>query len=164
MSIETFTFTAADGVPNNPALPVVLIRGAFDGADGEAIRDRIEANGWGGTWIWTVFDYHHFHPNAHEALVATAGEADLALGGPEGSTVAIARGDCIILPAGTGHKLLRSSEDFRVCGAYPPGQEDFETLRRGAAGGNVADRIAAVARPSTDPTTGGAGPLLDAWS
>ena len=55
---------ADDGtVPNNPVLPMLLMRGAIaPGASPEAIAVRLEASGWGGTWVWRVFPYHHYHP------------------------------------------------------------------------------------------------------
>lgn len=164
MTTETFTFAAGGGVPNNPGLPVVILRGAFAGLGRAAIRDRIERNGWTGTWFWTIFDYHHFHPDAHEALAVTAGAADLVLGGPEGRIVSVAVGDCLVLPAGTGHKRARAEAGFEVCGAYPPEQERCETLRAGEGGSNIARRIAATPPPRTDPTTGAAGPLTEAWA
>ena len=75
---------AGDGtVPNNPDPPDLLMRGAIaPGASAEAIAVRLAASGWGGTWVWRVFPYHHYHPNAHEALAVAAGRAELTLGGP----------------------------------------------------------------------------------
>ena len=164
MTTETLRFDAGSGVPNNPDLPVLILRGAFADLAPEEVRARIEGNGWSGTWIWTVFDYHHFHPDAHEALAVVAGAADLALGGPAGETVHVERGDCLVLPAGTGHKRAAASPDFRVCGAYPPGQERFETLRQGEGSENLRSRIAGVPRPQADPSAGAAGPLIAAWA
>ena len=119
---------ADDGtVPNNPALAALVMRGAIaPGASPEAIAVRLRANGWGGTWVWRVFPYH---PNAHEALAVAAGRAELMLGGPRGERVAVCAGDVVVLPAGTGHRQIEASPDFAVVGAYPPGQEDYETVR-----------------------------------
>ncbi len=164
MSTETLRFDDGGGVPNYPDLPVVILRGALVKLAPEDLRKRIEGNGWGGSWIWTVFDYHHFHPDAHETLAVVAGTADLALGGPSGRTVHVGRGDCLVLPAGTGHKRVAASPDFRVCGAYPPGQERFETLREGEGPDDLRARIVAVPLPRTDPTTGAAGPLTEIWT
>ena len=161
--VKTLIFEPGEDVPNNPELPVLILKGVMAGLDAGPIRDRMEANGWGGTWTWTVFDYHHYHPNAHEALAVATGDAELLLGGPNGECVTVRAGDCLILPAGTGHKLQRSSDDFRVCGAYPPGQEDFETRRAEDGIGDSRDRIARVALPRTDPTEGPDGPLVRYW-
>ena len=158
---------ADDGtVPNNPDLPALLMRGAIAAdASPEAIAPRLEASGWGGTWVWRVFPYHHYHPNAHEALAVAAGRTELMLGGPRGERVAVGAGDVVVLPVGTGHRQIEASADFAVVGAYPPGQEDVETVRAERPHGRaVLERIAAVAQPRTDPVHGADGPLTRAWS
>lgn len=166
IEIETFRFQSDCTVPNNPDLPVVLMRRAFGGAvTPGAVTARMEAAGWGGTWVWRVFDYHHYHPNAHEALAVASGWAVLMLGGPKGEEVTFNAGDVVVLPAGTGHCQIDSSEDFRVCGAYPPGQEDYETIRAEQPYENtVLERIASVSLPKTDPVHGAKGPLVEAWA
>ena len=158
---------ADDGtVPNNPALPVLLMRGAIEpDAAPEAVTARLRAAGWGGTWVWQVFPYHHYHPNAHEVLAVVAGRAVLMLGGPDGTRVTVQAGDVVVLPAGTGHCQVEADTDFQVCGAYPPGQEDYQTVRAERPHDEaVLRRIAAVARPRTDPIYGADGPLLRAWA
>lgn len=166
VTVETLYFDDDGTVPNHPALPVVVMRGVL-GPDVSArgAQDLARANGWGGTWQYVVFPFHHYHPNAHEMLAVVAGSAALTLGGPSGETVRVAAGDVLILPAGTGHRQVEASGDFSVCGAYPPGQEDYETLRADdPRPAGVAERIARVAPPRTDPVYGDAGPLLTAWS
>lgn len=157
-------FGDAGGVPNNPNLPVLIYPGAVPG-DASAIADRFRANGWGGTWAWTVFDYHHYHPASHEVLGVASGRAELMLGGPEGTIVEVSAGDVVVLPAGTGHRRVTSSPDFQVVGAYPHGQEDPEIVH--APDGRRADHLARIARtplPESDPVSGGPGPLLSAWT
>ncbi len=58
----------------------------------------------------------------------------------------------MILPPGFGHRRLAMRDGFQICGAYPPGQEDY-TVVRGSSGYDDAmlRQIAAVARPRTDP-------------
>ncbi|WOI57856.1 cupin domain-containing protein [Palleronia sp. LCG004] len=165
IEVETFDFEDDGTVPNNPELPVVLMRAALgQGGASASVERHLQNNGWGGTWTWRVFDYHHFHPNAHEVLAVARGQAVLALGGPSGARVEIRAGDVVVLPAGTGHKQIEASDDFEICGAYPPGQEGYETIRAdGPHDGAVADRIAAVARPATCPVHGADGPLMRVW-
>ncbi|SPJ24675.1 cupin domain-containing protein [Palleronia abyssalis] len=162
--VQVFHFTSNNGVPNNSALPVVVIEGAFSGVGADDICSRLEENGWTGTWTWSVFSYHHYHPNAHEALAVSAGAATLVLGGPGGKAVEVKAGDCLILPAGTGHKLEDDHGGFQVCGAYPPGLDQLETRRIEDGVADSVDRIARVPLPKTDPTTGGTGPLTERWS
>ena len=161
MRVETVRAAPNGGVPNNPALPAVLVRGAVDGMDADAVRRTVEANGWGGTWVWTVFDHHHFHPDAHEALAVVAGRARLLLGGPEGTEVEVSAGDVAVLPAGFGHCLLSSDGGFRVVGAYPPGQEGPSIVRAGQMDVDDALRqIADVPLPGRGPVEG---VTLEAW-
>jgi uncharacterized protein YjlB len=162
--IETLEFRPGGWVPNS-RLPVMLIRGALGGpSDDEEVHALYRANGWGGTWTWTVYDFHHYHSTAHEALAVAEGEATLMLGGPEGREVAMRAGDLVVLPAGTGHRRLGASGDFAVCGAYPPGQE-ADLLKATEANWQGAEaRVAAVPLPRTDPFYGAGGPLLRLWA
>lgn len=157
---------ADDGViPNNPVLPVVLLPAALDpGLTAAEIAAIHRANGWGGGWSYTVFDYHHWHPDAHEALSVISGRASIRLGGPRGETVEVTAGDSLVLPAGTGHCRLAASSGFLVRGAYPPGQAG-RTIRRGTAEdrGDGPAEIARVPLPETDPLFGPDGPLMRAW-
>lgn len=165
-AMELLRFGRSEGVPNNPKLPVVLMPDALQAEAGpDEIRALYVANGWGGTWQYTVFDYEHYHTNAHEVLGVASGRADLALGGPGGRTVGVSAGDVLVLPAGTGHRRAHASDDFLVCGGYPPGQEDCDLIRAGkSVPPEHPPRIASVALPETDPICGGGGPLIAAWS
>lgn len=153
-------------IPNNPVLPVIVIRGALRRDLGAgAVGDLHRANGWFGNWVFTVFDYHHWHPDAHEVLSVVAGWAELMLGGPSGEIFSVVAGDTVLLPAGTGHCRLAASAEFTVCGAYPPGQENYTTQRSmSPRRAEEAARIAEVALPVTDPLFGASGPVLEAWS
>lgn len=155
-----------DGViPNNPTLPVLILKQALTPSlSPEEVQAIHARNGWGGHWASSVFDYHHWHPDAHEALSVVRGSAELMLGGPGGEVFGVVAGDTLILPAGTGHKRLSASADFTVCGAYPPGQENFHT-RRGEARdrGDGPAEVKAVPLPATDPVFGADGPLIRAW-
>ena len=147
-------------MPNSP-LPVVLYRGALPG--GAADFDRLfRLNGWVGIWHNGVFDYDHYHSNAHEVLGVGHGGARLQLGGPEGKIVEVAAGDCVILPAGTGHRRISASADFEMIGAYPRGQEKYDIQRERSAKADA--RIAGVPMPESDPVRGADGPLLRLWA
>jgi len=164
VEIVPLRFEPGDEVPNNPDHPAVLARNALGGAhDDGAVRALMEANGWGGTWTWRVFDYHHFHPDAFEALAVASGSATLMLGGPQGQAVEVEAGDAMILPPGFGHRQIDMHGSFQICGAYPAGQQDY-TVVSGSDGYDEAmlRQIAAVPKPDTDPVWGGRGALLEA--
>ncbi|MFZ0043648.1 MAG: cupin domain-containing protein [Solirubrobacteraceae bacterium] len=160
---ETMHLAASEGIPNSP-LPVLVypgVEGAGDAASAEAL---FAGNGWLGAWRDGIFDFHHFHSTAHEVLAITAGSATVALGGPDGETVEVSRGDVLVLPAGTGHRNLGSSDDLLVVGAYPDGMS--WDIRRGdpAELDEVKANIAAVPLPGADPVHGAGGPLGDLWN
>ncbi len=157
MRLDTWSAPPGDRIPNHPAFPV-LIDHAVDGAAAgpDAARELFAANGWGGSWVDGVFDFHHFHSTSHEALAVVAGAATLELGGPQGEAFDVAAGDVLVLPAGTGHRRSSARDGFTVVGAYPPGQEDYDLLR-GDDPDEVAaarKRIAALPAPDTDPVGG----------
>ena len=106
----------------------------------------------------SVFAFHHFHSTSHEALAVLAGNATIELGGPQGRAFEVGAGDVLVLPAGTGHRRARDAGGFRVMGAYPVGQEDYDLLRE--ADDAARARIAALGPPSDDPV---GGPGVASW-
>ncbi|WP_232393098.1 cupin domain-containing protein [Novosphingobium kaempferiae] len=162
MKIETMQLDANAWVPNNPHLPVRVYRSAIE-VTGEQGAERFEMlftdNGWRPDWRDGVYDYHHYHSTAHEALGVFAGTAVLELGGPDGEQIIVTAGDAVMLPAGTGHRCLEASDDFQVVGAYPRGQ-DWDICR--SADDGALARIAALPDPAQDPITGAWGAALSA--
>ncbi|WP_226577939.1 cupin domain-containing protein [Acuticoccus sediminis] len=158
-------FPPADGIPNHPDLPMVAIRKALAPGTGPGdAREIYASNGWGGMWTWGVFPFHHYHPDAHEALACISGSAELMIGGASGERIRVETGDVLVLPAGTGHCFLSGAPDFKVCGAYPAGQEDYTTLSAAALPMNeAAAQVARVPLPESDPIYGTDGPLTKAW-
>ena len=130
MELETWEAPPGETIPNHPAFPVLLYRGVEAAAAGpDAARALFAEHGWGGAWVDGVFDFHHFHSTSHEVLAVISGTATLELGGPQGEAFDVAAGDVLVLPAGTGHRRARADGAFRVVGAYPAGQEDYDLLR-----------------------------------
>jgi uncharacterized protein YjlB len=149
-------------VPNNAVLPVLIYRREEADDDESPDFERLfSQNGWQGIWHNGVFDYHHYHSGAHEVLGVAAGSAQLQIGGADGPVLTVSRGDCLVLPAGTGHKKLESTENFSVVGAYPPGQH--AEILRSAPSVEQQTRIERLPLPHSDPLQGTSGFLIEAW-
>jgi uncharacterized protein YjlB len=155
-------------VPNNPRLPMLVYRGAviFSGNQfaAETIMDALfELNGWGRSWRGSIYDFVHYHSQIHEALGVARGSATVEFGGVKGRELRLKAGDVAVLPSGTGHRLIKSSRNFLVVGAYPPdGTYDECTDTRDRV--NAARRIARVRKPKADPVFGRRGPLTTLWA
>ena len=162
-AVESYIF-ADDGVFPNSRLPVLIYRSVVSDGGPEALERLFKRNGWPPQWRDTVFTFHHYHSRSHECLGVATGHSTLRLGGPEGQVVRVDAGDVVMIPAGVAHQRVVASADFMVVGAYPPGQENFDTLR-----GNREDRpkadenIAEVPKPQSDPVEGSSGSLLELW-
>ncbi|WP_252106402.1 MULTISPECIES: cupin [unclassified Halomonas] len=146
-----------NGFPNS-RLPVLIYRGVITEPEryAQALETLFEQNGWPPAWRYHLYDFQHFHADAHEALGVFRGRARAQLGGPDGPTITLAPGDVLVLPAGTGHACLQDEDDFCMVGAYPPGQkpdlergnpEEFDALKA---------RAAAVDLPAQGPVDGNA--------
>ncbi|MCP1315429.1 cupin [Halomonas sp. 707D7] len=143
-----------NGFPNS-TLAVLIYRGAVKDAEPESRAKAFEAlferHGWPPAWRYHLYDFQHFHADAHEVLGVFRGRARAQLGGPDGPVITLAAGDALVLPAGTGHACLSDEGDFCMVGAYPTGQQP--DLERGdpARMPTVEARIARVPTPERDP-------------
>lgn len=163
-SVQTYYFEANHGIPNHPTLPVLLYPQALQAkpTDTESIFNQ---NHWLNSWTNGVFNYHHYHSNAHEVLGVISGQVTVQLGGEEGQLFTMYAGDVVVLPAGTGHKRISASPDFRIVGAYPDGMSynthtATETEKEHAT---ALAEISHVPLPKMDPIYGSQGPLLKYW-
>lgn len=164
MEVESFLLAGNGWVPNNGRLPVLVYRSVFaGGAEPSAgwFEARFAEHGWPPRWRDGVFDYHHYHSTAHEALGVASGTATLMLGGPDGREVEVAAGDALVLPVGTGHRRISADADFLVVGAYPAGQ-DWD-ICRDAPKEKALLRMRLLLIPGQDPIGGLVGPLVDLW-
>ena len=163
MIVESFLLGPGPAVPNNPELPVIVYRQALGaGIDrATAFEATFARNGWQGSWRNGIYDYHHYHSRAHEVLGIARGRGRVMLGGPGGMDLAVAAGDCLLLPAGTGHCRLFASADFLVVGAYPPGQHaDMQSQPATAA---LLRAIGDCPLPDRDPVDDPDAPLTRLW-
>ena len=155
---KQFYFRKASDVPNNP-LPVLIFRAVLSRNSknkARRFRETFRGHGWVGIWTDTIYDYTHFHSNAHEVLGIAEGKVELRLGGARGRTFNLQAGDVVVLPAGVGHRRTGSDEGLKVVGAYPHGQASFNIKRKG-------HRTPRVGLPRTDPVFGKKGPLILSW-
>ncbi len=165
LKTDTFVFKDDGRVPNSP-LPLIVRQGAVtpDASDpARAFEATFAKNGWTNSWRNGIFDYHHYHSTAHEALGIAQGSALVRFGGEDGETVALAAGDVVVIPAGVAHARINASNDLLVVGAYADGR-DWDIIRDepdklAAARG----RIAQVPLPGADPVDGATGPLMKLW-
>ncbi|MFJ5254061.1 cupin [Pseudomonas sp. NPDC088414] len=163
--VQALLLERNDWVPNNPKLAVLIYFQAvrYDKVDPAGFFEEIfESNGWPPQWRYGIYDYHHYHTKGHEVLGVAKGNARLMLGGPGGQVLEVTVGDVLLLPAGTGHCNIGSSDDFLVVGAYPPGQS-ADICREAPTSDQLAN-IAKLPYPKRDPVQGFEGAVLRYWT
>jgi uncharacterized protein YjlB len=165
VSMQILMFERNGRVPNNPRLPVLIYLNAIVSRRidlASQFEETFSANGWPPQWRDGVYGHHHYHTEGHEVLGIASGHARLMLGGPDGFVVEVRAGDALLLPAGTGHCKMDSSDDFLVVGAYPPGQQaDICCV---APSKSQLASIAELPFPDQDPVKGVHGALCKYWA
>lgn len=163
--IQKFYLKDDGKFPNN-SLPVLyypavlLLPGLFPAGE---VKDIFIQNDWKNTWQSGIYTFHHYHSNTHEVIGVVRGETTLELGGENGVTLKIQKGDVIILPAGTAHKNL-GDENAVVCvGAYPKGKEYDMFYGQDGERPAADDNIRKVKLPDHDPVFGTHGGVLQYW-
>ncbi|OJI98764.1 hypothetical protein ASPVEDRAFT_50389 [Aspergillus versicolor CBS 583.65] len=170
---STYYLPPTEHTPNNP-LPVLHYRNVLPKLrTEEEVTKFLTAHKWEkrGTWgtIWTS----HFHPNCHECYGVFQGTSTLLLGAAGGDGISNAglritvhTGDVIVLPAGTGHGSVESTDDYRYIGVYPEGCPKWknEFGKKRIDDKTFQSEIAGVASPEEDPVYGKDGPLMQLWS
>jgi uncharacterized protein YjlB len=152
-------------VPNNERLPVLIYRNVIVPVPKRVVstfEDRFRQNWWMPQSRNSIYDFHHYHSTAHEALGFARGHARLMLGGEGGQEVTLRAGDVLVLPVGTGHCKLEASPDFLVVGAYPQDM-DWDICKTSPTA-EMLDRMRHLKFPSFDPVTGKEGSLPRIWS
>lgn len=162
---ESYFFKDDGKIPNS-IFPLLLYRNAFSeraSSGAEWLENHFAKNNWTNSWRNGIYTFHHYHSITHEVLGIYEGEALVHLGGEKGSKINIYAGDIIVIPAGVGHKNLKSSQNFGVVGAYPGGHH-FDLLKGEPNDRPKADQnIAHVKFPENDPFLGKNEGLLNIW-
>ena len=157
-----FVFFQDDGsIPNNPLLPAAIYKNVLPP---EKMEAAFHKHNWSNSWTNGILNDHHYHSNTHEVLGVIKGDARLMIGGPSGDVLEVTTGDVIVLPAGTGHKCLESSNGFSVIGAYPDGMDYNMKYGKPGERPEVLEDIKRVPLPSEDPVFGDNGPLFKKWT
>ena len=165
--VETIDIAENEPFPNN-SLPVLYYPGVvkelvYSEDRGQNVQAFLEKNGYSNGWVGGIFKYHHFHSNTHEVLACISGEAKVQLGGPDAEVYPFKTGDVVLLPAGVAHKLIESTDDFQIVGAYPEGkepdmqtgdEEDYEAMKT---------RISHLGIPQYDPVEKTQGGVIEYW-
>ena len=154
-------------IPNNGRLPLILYKGAVDVAGDDpdgAFEAVFHQNGWGDGWRGgVIFDFHHYHAEAHEVVGIAKGTARIQFGGPEGPVFDVEAGDAAVIPAGVGHRRLDDAPGLSVVGAYPPGQSPDIKREHEPQKDAIRASIGRVALPTSDPLLGADGPAVTLW-
>lgn len=154
-----------DGKIPNSKYPLLVYKNAFseEKADPDFIKSHFESYNWRNAWDNGVYDYHHYHSNAHEVLGVHSGYANLQFGGENGEQLSVEEGDVVVIPAGVGHKLISKSDDFGVIGAYSDGA-DYD-IKKGKKGERpeADENIEKVPVPENDPLYGKLQGLIALW-
>ncbi|GFK21422.1 cupin domain-containing protein [Tetragenococcus halophilus] len=161
VKVQALYFMDDGSIPNNSQFPLLIYKNVME-AEEEAMQILYQ-NHWSNAWRNGVFPYHHYHSNSHEVLVVDRGSALLQMGGENGEQLEAQQGDVLILPAGTGHKLLEKQADFSVIGAYPNGQDYDICYGKKEERPEKLNNINEVLIPDNDPIYGKQGILFSYW-
>ncbi|WP_423210567.1 cupin domain-containing protein [Paracoccus yeei] len=119
VTIEKHYFTGNGRVPNS-RLPLLIYRQVLRGPE-KVIEDALRLNRWVPSWYSGegMWPHHHFHSEAHEIIMVTAGTHKGKFGGHDGREATLHAGDVIVIPAGVGHMGRGISDDLKVTGGFP---------------------------------------------
>ncbi|KAL4800752.1 hypothetical protein BDV19DRAFT_375432 [Aspergillus venezuelensis] len=157
---NTYYLPRTKHTPNNP-LPVLHYKNVLpEPRTEEAVTEFLTANKWRkrGTWgaCYGVFQ------GSSTLLLGAAGEDGTD---NVGLRVTVHTGDVIVLPAGTGHSSVESTDDYRYIGVYPEGcprwRNEFGKPRIDEK--TFGDEVAGVGYAEEDPVYGKDGPLMQLW-
>jgi len=159
-------FVKDDGIFPNNRLPILHYPSVLELPPllaARAVRKLFQENNWTNNWKQGIYTYHHYHSNTHEVLGVCKGEALLQLGGENGISLFIQKGDVLVIPAGVAHMNLGKENDVTCVGGYPDGRDYDMNYGKPDERPTADHNIASVPLPKTDPVFGKKGGLLQAW-
>ena len=148
-------------------MPLLIYRQALDVEAPdliEQVQKLLEENQWDGSWMDSMYDFHHYHSTAHEVLAICGGQAEVRLrrrlrdhqddlGGRRRSSSRRASPTSGSTAGGA----------FVVVGAYPQGQGYDMCYGEEGERPKTDENIARVPLPKADPVYGPDGPLMHYW-
>lgn len=155
-------------IPNTSiqSKPLLIYHSAFPtSASASSIESHVTSVGVvDPQWRYTMYSTTHFHSTTHEILCISSGKAKLCFGGeenPKKVEAEVQKGDVVIVPAGTGHRLLEDQEGgFQMVGCYPKGKNwDMCYGKEGEK--KKIEGIKSLGWFEKDPIYGDKGPVLD---
>ncbi|KAK1477621.1 hypothetical protein CTAM01_15139 [Colletotrichum tamarilloi] len=166
MEVECYLLSSNPDAPNSP-LPVIHYRNVLpEPRNEESVTEFLTRNRWEKRGTWGHIPIRHFHPNSHECYGIFSGYSTLLIGKINegtGQEISVSTGDVIVLPAGTAHSCLESSEDYRYIGVYPEGCPRWVNEMGKKPAGTFSPVIRDVGMPKRDPVYGVDGPLMRLW-
>lgn len=141
--------------PNNPSHPLLIYKNVWDGSTNGV--DLFIRNGWTQPWAWGIFEFHHYHSTAWEALLCIKGEACIQFGGPLGPKLQASKGDLILIPPGVAHRQITARGGFTLLGSYPNETPHADTVK-GKPTPHERANIASCPVPTSDPIFGASAP------
>jgi uncharacterized protein YjlB len=146
-----------NGVFPNSKFPVLLYKAVLEIPalfPAQFIKGLFDQNNWTNSWKSGIFNYHHYHSNTHEALGVYDGSTTLQLGGDNGPTIQLQKGDVLVIPAGVAHKNLGEEDRVKCVGAYPDGRHYDMNYGSPGERPHTDQDIASVPMPAKDPVFG----------
>lgn len=159
----------AHGLIPNTSLqskPLLIYHAAFPAsASASSIESYVSSMGVADPqWRYTMYSTTHFHSTTHEILCISSGKARLCFGGEENAgrvEANVQKGDVVVVPAGTGHRLLEDlGGGFEMVGCYPKGK-NWDMCYGKEAERKKIEAIKSLGWFSRDPIYGDKGPVLD---
>ncbi|GAO43083.1 cupin domain-containing protein [Flavihumibacter petaseus] len=162
---ELYYIEGDEQFPGNP-LPVLHYRDVLNipwWFPATRVKQLFRQHGWSNNWTNGIYTYAHYHSNTHEVMAVIKGSTVIWLGGEEGVTVDLIKGDVLVIPAGVAHLNLGKEKDVICVGGYPGGKDFDINYGKPQERPWTDKKIYALSLPSMGPIYGENDPLLQVW-